>query len=316
MDYFYSSSIRRLLVAFMTTFSNVRVRRYDDTHEKTPDHYREIVVPIKFGNFQKEFARRTEDESGQRYYIQCPCMAVTFSSFSYSESRSVSSKRRRYFVRPEDMDKTPPEDLLTDMMPTPWDITFALSIHTDSFQDFCQIVEQIAPWFNPSIYLEVKEFDTINLKRDIRVTLEGLDTDITEPIAENEKRYVNGTMTFKADAWMYKPLSDSGLITKIHSHYGFDPYFNLPGENFYTEGMELKDAEDKELHPVTPSSTRGELPEEYSANTNETMVPLGWVKEQTADGKPDHVPQNTKVRVKKNPKVSVKAKKPTPKTEG
>ena len=73
----------------------------DDSGLKTKKHYKEILVPIKFGSLDKYFMRRTEDASGQRYYIQLPTMAVTFSSFTFDATRSTSSRQRRFLLPPE-----------------------------------------------------------------------------------------------------------------------------------------------------------------------------------------------------------------------
>ena len=305
MRYFYSSSIRRLLVAFMTTFSDIHVRRYDDSGLKTEGHYKDILVPIKFGPMSKYFQRRTEDASGQRYYGQLPTMAVTFSAFSYDADRSTSSKVRRHLLDPRQYRS--PVNFLTDMMPTPWNIDFTLDIKTESFQDFCQIVEQIVPWFNPSVYIRVKEFETVNLERDIQVTLNGLNTEITEEIEEDGKRYVSGSLAFTAAAWMYKPIAlADNMIKVIHTHYGYDPDFNI-GENFTTNGMTLEEAENREKWPTEPSRTRGELERLGTAASNEEEEPLGYIHEQNEDGKPRHIPYDTKATSKTVPEMELNA---------
>ena len=296
MRYFYSSSIRRLLVAFMTTFSNVYVRRFDDSGLKTKGHYKEILVPIKFGPMSKYFQRRTEDASGQRYYIQLPTMAVTFSSMSFDADRSTSPKQRRHLLPPSQY--SCPLNFLTDMMPTPWNINFNLDIKTESFQDFCQIVEQIVPWFNPSIYIRVKEFETVNLERDIQVDLNGLSTDITEEVEEDSKRYVSGTLEFTAKAWMYKPISTiDDMIYNIHTHYGFDPDFNVPGENFETNGMTLDEAMDTTLHPSTPSTTRTRLLSPRSLLTGPALTRKGRKNTLSPKSTPLEAIQNQSPRV-------------------
>lgn len=293
--YFYSSSIRRLLIAFMTTFSDIKVRRYDDSGLKTAEHYKEILVPIKFGPMSKYFQRRTEDASGQRYYIQLPAMAVTFSSFSFDAERSTSSRQRRFLLDPKKYNS--PADFLTDMMPSPWDINFTLAIKTESFQDFCQIIEQIVPWFNPAIHIKVKEFETVNLERDIEVILNGMNTDITEEVEEDGKRYVSGSLEFTAKAWMYKPISMAdNMIKVIHTHYGMDPEFNVQGENFVTRGMKLEEAEDKKKWPMKPARTRGEVDRMDVENSPVDLPEMGYVNDQTEDGTPAHVPYNVEVK--------------------
>lgn len=222
MQYFYNSTIRNLVVAMSSLFNNITVRRYDDfgnvSKEISP-------VPLKFGPLSKYYMRRMEDGSLKRYYIQLPTMALTIAGFNYNPDRATSTKERRHISDPDSYNN--PEDFLSDMMPAPWDVNFTLSIRTESFQDFCQIVEQILPFFNPSVYLRIKEFNTINLERDIRVTLNGMNNDFSEDIEEDTVRTVNGSLDFTADAWFYKPLESSKVINKIKTKYGFDPSYNM-----------------------------------------------------------------------------------------
>lgn len=233
MNYFYNHTVRNLVVAFSSLFNNITIRRYDDfgnvSKEISP-------VPLKFGPLSKYYMRRMEDNSLKRYYIQLPTMALTVNGFTYNPERAVSTKERRDLIDPDDCEN--PIDFLSDMMPAPWDVNFTLHVRTESFQDFCQIIEQIIPFFNPSVYLRVKEFNSVNLERDIRVTLNGMNPEFSEEVEEDTVRTINGTLDFTADAWFYKPLSDSKVIRKVITKYGFDPTHNM-FEYYNTSATEL-----------------------------------------------------------------------------
>jgi len=219
--YFYSHTTRNVLVAFMSLFNKIQVKRYDDEGNES----KTIDVPIKFGPMSKYYMRRKEDGSLKRYYVQYPALAVTINDFIHNPERAVSAKETRQMIDPDKYDN--PMDFLTDMMPAPWDLGFTLHIKTESFQDFTQIVEQIIPFFNPSVNLRVKEFNTIDLERNIRVLLTGLTPEFTEDIEEESQRYISGQMTFTADAWFYRPIYDGKIIRKIISKYGFDPRHDM-----------------------------------------------------------------------------------------
>ena len=283
--YYFNHSIRNLLAAFMYAFKDIHVKRFDDKGNEVKD----ILVPIKFGPMSKYFQRRTEDGSMKRYYVQLPTMAVTINGFRFAQDRSVSSRVRRYLPNPDFEIKDPNEEttlndvsdpnrVITDMMPTPCDITFTLHIKTESLMDFTQIVEQIAPWFNPSSYLQVKEFNTKNLNRNVKITLESLDTEFTEPVEEEGKRYINGTMTFVADYWFYKPLGNSGVIEKIKMHYGYGTDYLL-GENFETDGVLWSSVSGVEM---SGTSSKGKLDGPFISNPLMTEEDLGYVNYQTS----------------------------------
>ena len=128
------------------------------------------------------------------------------------------------------------------MMPAPWDVTFSVYIRTEEFQDFLQIVEQIIPFFQPSIYLRVKEFNTINLERDIKVTLNSMTPELADSFEEDERREVNGTMDLTAQAWFYGPLTSAKIIKSVKSTYGFNPGHNTI-DLFQTNSMATSAAE-------------------------------------------------------------------------
>ena len=246
MTHFYNHTTRNLLVAFMTLFNKIQVKRYDDAGIAI----KTIDVPIKFGPLSKYYMRRLEDGSLKRYYIQYPTMAITINGFNYSTERAVSTKQTRLIKNPDVADAW-----LNDLMPSPWDVEFTLHIKTESFTDFTQIVEQIIPFFNPSVNLRVKEFNTINLERDIRVTLGGLNPEFTEEVEEESKRYISGSMTFTADAWFYKPIADADIIKTIYSKYGFDPRHNM-FEYYNTSAMSLTEVA---TYPTSGTVTTGTI---------------------------------------------------------
>lgn len=225
-EFFYSNTIKNLVISMQTLFNNINIKRYDDNGNVS----KTIKVPLKFGPMSKYYMHRTEDGSSKRYYVQTPSMSITMKGFTYSTDRSVSSKEQRSLINPINYDN--PSEFLIDMMPSPWDVEFQLDILTQSFQDFCQIVEQIIPFFNPSVYLRVKEFNSVNLERDIRVTLQSMSPEFTEEIDNESRRYVNGSLNLTADAWFYKPITDAKIIKEIKSSYGFMP--NLQLEESYT----------------------------------------------------------------------------------
>ena len=64
-NYFYSDSIRNILIGFGNFFNNVYVIRYDE--HGVP--IKKIQVPLKFGPRMKSHDFRVEQESGKKYYI-------------------------------------------------------------------------------------------------------------------------------------------------------------------------------------------------------------------------------------------------------
>ncbi len=236
MEYFYNSSLKNLTIAMMTLFNNIEIKHYDDDGSVV----KTIKVPIKFGPQSKYYQTRTQDAAGQRYYIQLPALAIVPNGFTFNNDRSVSSKEQRTLLNPDQYEN--PEDFLVDMMPSPWDVNFSVYIRTESFQDFSQIIEQIIPFFAPSVYLRVKEFNTVNLERDIKVTLNGLTPEFTESMESDERREVNGTLDFTAEAFFYGPITSGAIIEKVITKYGFNPNHNVV-DTYVTSALPISAAQ-------------------------------------------------------------------------
>ena len=129
--------------------------------------------------------------------------------------------------------------------------------------DWVQIIEQIIPFFSPSVYIRVKEFDTIDLERDIKVTLDSLTPDFMDEQDAESVRTINGTLDFTAEAWFYKPmLNDVDIIKSVSSSYGFDKTsieFDRENNTSYSHDVYTTTAmtkENSDLIPISGSITK------------------------------------------------------------
>lgn len=242
--HYYPRTIYGLIAGFIDMFNNIKVRRYDDTFRPV----KQIDVPITFGPMSKYYMFEKESESGVRYYQQLPAMAVILSSTNYSPQRSVGNYEQRTY-------KTEDSKYLSDYVPTPVDIGFQLTIRTESMEDWCQIIEQILPYFNPELHLSMKEFPMVNvdennqdssllgIERNIPIKLISVSGPemLEEQDGESRPRYVNSTIDFLAEAVMYKKLNGvtPKRIQNIRS-YVFTPIDKLKGAQPNYEEITIK----------------------------------------------------------------------------
>lgn len=239
-EYYYPETIKGIVVAFGSLFSDIVVRRKDDEGGLS----KEILVPLKFGPVDKFRSLRVEGESGSKYYLPLPAMAYRLGNLSYASNRVTSSLAVRC-IRNPDLPSDAINSLIRDMNPVPYNYPFTLSINTESFDECSQILERILPYFNPTITIRVKEFPDINIERDIIVTLTGdVAMEMLDPQPENNRRYVNATINFVAEGFMYKPYSHASLIKRIKT-------------NFYIKGKNTEDILEDLL--VTSKDTSGIL---------------------------------------------------------
>jgi len=231
-SYYYPRTIRNITLALTDLFNDLVVQRLDDSGILS----KEIRVPIKFGPVNKFSQLIKEAESGNKYYIKLPGLSVTLDGVNYASERATGVNEERYFYD-VDVGLDNLTEFISDVQPTPYDFSYSLHILTESMDDFSQIVENILPYFNPSLDLRVKEFSFLNVERDLKVTQTGISTEFLDPQGENEKRYVNGSIQFTVKGFMYRPVSSAKVIKEIQSKY----YVN--GNDINTSGSNILDLE-------------------------------------------------------------------------
>lgn len=238
--YYYPRNFKNIIVALSDMFNDMSVYKYDagSTSAGYGTSSQEIPVKFTFGPVEKESLQRREDHEyiasatdangytqveahGKRYYLYLPRMALVMNGIAYNAERAYGvNEWREWFQEVVEISGANIDEVLRDYQPAPWDINFTLYIMTDSMDYFSQIMENILPYFNPSLYLRVKEFSFLNIERNLKVTTDGVVPEFISPeISDDERRYVNGTMNITVEAYMYRPFENMEIIKSIHSKY-------------------------------------------------------------------------------------------------
>jgi hypothetical protein len=212
--YYYPATIRAVVTSVLAFFNDIHVHRLDDQGVLVKD----LTIPIKFGPVDKTFQFRAEKEFGAKYYISLPNITFALTNIQYNQDRAMGVNEARAFYD----DKIGLDNLTefwTDVQPVPYDLTFSMQVLTESMDDWCQIMENILPYFKPAVYLRVKEFSFLDIERDLQMTLSNVATDFLMEQGEEDKRYVNGTLDFTVQAVLYSPVKNAKIIKQIQSRY-------------------------------------------------------------------------------------------------
>lgn len=225
-DYFFADTMRAISVAFGKKFSNIVIIREDEKGYPR----KHIEVPIKFGPRSKAHDYRTELEAGDidengiiepKYYIQNPCMTWKFTSGSYDGNRQTSTNEIRAFYDKYFMSKgielSTCDLFWQDTMVIPVNIGIQLKAYADKDADLHRIFEMIMRKTKDSaMFLYVKEFWFMNIRRDIKVKLSSFNFDYgKDEMGAEDKREVSVTFDFTCEAFVYRPIEKSSLITSI-----------------------------------------------------------------------------------------------------
>jgi len=242
IKYYYPRTVKAITVALLDMFNDIKVVKYD----KYDNIVGERDVPITFGPVEKYHQDRTEDhyfdsnnvEHNNRYYLQIPRIALIPNAIVYDPERASGVNEWRYWFKETfELNETQLDDIVSDYQPTPYNFNFTIYVKNDSMDYLSQILENILPYFNPTLMLRVKEFSFLNVERDIPVTLDGVSYDFIDDETATDTRFVNATMNLTVKGYMYRPFISSKVIKHIDSQY-LDYNTSKVLEGFQTSGVQ------------------------------------------------------------------------------
>lgn len=236
--YYYAKTIKGIVVALSDLYNNMKIERYS----KEGQLVKEFRVPFTFGAVNKYQYINKEKEANKKYYMQFPRIALVFNGFNYAPDRARGTYENRYFYD-QDIGLDSIDEFISDVQPTPYNFDFSLDIISNSLDEYCQIMENIAPYFNPTLHLRVKEFSFLNVERDLKVIMNGIDYDGSPEQEENEKRIIRSSLSLTVQGWMYRPVTNSKIIKEIQTRYYTKEYddegnsYSVLANDCYTSGF-------------------------------------------------------------------------------
>ena len=206
-NYSYHEIIRKTIIGFGTLFNNIYIKHYDKDDTNVID---EMRVPLAYAPRQKFLARLTQQSDlNKSVAITLPRMSFEMVSLQYDTSRKTGVTQS--FKASDGV------NLKKVFMPVPYNIGFELSIYCKLKDDALQIVEQILPYFQPSLNLTIDLVNAIGEKRDVPVVLNSVSfTDDYEGDFSTRRALIY-TLSFTAKTYIFGPIADTtdGLIKKV-----------------------------------------------------------------------------------------------------
>lgn len=230
-QYYYPKTIKMVTTALLDVFNGIVIRKFDDssiyTSAANQPYIQQYNVPLQFGPIEKA---QTENlthhyydvdntEHGTRFYMMVPRMALVLNGIAYDPNRAYGVNEWRYwFSEAMELDSNA-SNVFSDYQPTPYNFYYSLSIRADKLDNLSQILENILPYFNPKLFLRVKEFSFLNIERDLPVAIDAVLPEFVEDMADSDDRYVNANLNLTVEAFMYRPWTRSKVIHVINSRY-------------------------------------------------------------------------------------------------
>ena len=151
---FYNPEIiRKLNIAFMSLFKDIQVANYEA--DGTLINYRD--VPIHFGHKGK-YISIAKKKDAQEFSLYLPRIAVTITGMNPAMEYNRSGA-----LKPIYKYHTGSSDEINELYGgTPYNVYYQVSILSEKLSHATQILEQIIPYFAPSVNVKIREFDFLD----------------------------------------------------------------------------------------------------------------------------------------------------------
>ena len=221
VQFSYDGQIRRYVLQFIRMLSNFQVEFGQDSNGNITLQ----TVPVYYGDQSRQAAMILRNNS-ENSLNAVPAMAVYISGLSYDRERMLNPtyegvlRVREQLYDPVSQSYTGTQDGLYSverLMPAPYKLTLKVDIWTSNTEQKHQLVEQIAPLFNPG--LEIQNSDNIIDWGSLSVVFltDVSYTNRTIPMGSDDTTIDIATLTFEVPIWISLPakVKKGGVVTEI-----------------------------------------------------------------------------------------------------
>ena len=217
---FYHETIRKIIIAFGTTFNNIQLVRKDNDGNITQS----MKVPLAYGPQQKWLVRLNEDaDLSKQVAITLPRIGFEIQNLSYDPSRKLNRVQKFKKI------KTGKSNTLeSQFMPVPYNLSVQLYVMAKQSDDALQIVEQILPFFQPDYTLTVNDMADMGIKRDVPIVLNSISYEDNYQGDFETRRALIYTLDFTAKFYLYGPVTSQSVIKTVQVDQYADLKDNSP----------------------------------------------------------------------------------------
>lgn len=200
---FYHETIRRYVIVFGTMFNDMVVHRRNAAGAIV----KRLKVPIAYGPRAKFLSRIKQDPTLTKPdAISLPRMSFQIVGYNYDPARKLQTVgQMRGAVANTSLNGAV-------YNPVPYNIDFELSIYVLNAEDGTMLIEQILPFFTPEWTNTMKLIDDIDLRMDVPVVLNTINTEDTYEDAYENRRTIIHTLNFTMKGYIFGPVKNKDVI--------------------------------------------------------------------------------------------------------
>lgn len=246
-EYYYNQQLKKATIVFANIFANMKVR----TGKNACGDIEEVLVPIRYGSSDRVAAAIATGNTQNKLHT-LPIMSCYLTGIEVAPERKHGSgtfDRKSYLeqggVFPDDV------KFIKRLMPTPYNLTYELSIYASNTDQAYQIIEQIMIVFDYEMQVQFNDspFDWAKITR---VILDSIGNEENYP-AGTERRIIVWNLSFTFETWISPPAEvKQGLIKNI--------VLNFANMDDPEKGCKILEVgEDGELAPFDPDQAVGQV---------------------------------------------------------
>ena len=241
---FYHESIRKVIIAFGTTFNNIQLVRKDNAGNIKQS----MKVPLAYGPRQKWLVRLDENvDLSKTVAITLPRIGFEIQNLSYDPNRKLNRVQKFKKVKGTNDDR-----LDSQYMPVPYNLNLQLYVMAKESDDSLQIVEQILPYFQPDYTLTINDMADMGIKRDVPIILNSISYEDNYQGDFETRRALIYTLDFTAKFYLYGPVTSQSVIKTVQ----VDQYTDMPDNSPTRE----------QRYTVTPSPKNSNADDDFGFN--------------------------------------------------
>ena len=208
--YFYHEILRKTVIGFGTLFNDINIRHRDASGTS----FSNLKVPLAYGPIQKFLARiQQQPDLNREIALTLPRLSFEMTGLQYDPSRKTGVTQTFLATQSGNAKKV--------YMPVPYNVTFELNIISKLKDDSVQVIEQILPYFQPSLNITINLISAIGEKKDVPVVMESITQNDQYEGGFDSRRLIIHTLRFTAKTYLFGPVAEStdGLIKKVDVDY-------------------------------------------------------------------------------------------------
>lgn len=201
---YYHGTIRKLVIAFGNLFSGMRISRVNDAGvaEQVLD------VPIAYGPKDKWLSMlRKRPDYTKGLNITLPRLSFEVIDYRFDAARKIGTQGSYRIGTIDDM-------RAKIFNPVPYDVHIGLYSMCNSQEESLQILEQVLPYFSPSMTISVEVIPEFQIRKDIPLVLQGVDVADSYEGSPDNLRSVVQTFNFVAKLDLFGPIPYNNKIIK------------------------------------------------------------------------------------------------------